>query len=141
MALSSPRTPPHLRGPRIREPCPRSQLDLSPLILALGYIVHCISLVSSLCSCSNSSRSVSRQQHKSKMSGWKYALSLTKEQVAEAEPPGTVKLIGRTRCPIEMLLLLNTTQNMILFGRGQGETSKRIMFNSYRHQRATLAIR
>ncbi|KAI7341506.1 MFS general substrate transporter [Hortaea werneckii] len=27
------------------------------------------------------------------MSGWKYAFSLTKEQVAEAEPPGTVRLI------------------------------------------------
>lgn len=39
-----------------------------------------------------------------KMAGWGYAFSLSKEQLAEAEPPGTVRLVGkdsveRKRCP------------------------------------------
>ena len=29
------------------------------------------------------------------MSGWSYAFSLSKQEVKESEPPGTVKLVGK----------------------------------------------
>lgn len=31
------------------------------------------------------------------MSGWKYAFSLSKEEIRDAHPPGTVRLVGESR--------------------------------------------
>lgn len=36
-----------------------------------------------------------------KMSGWSYAFSLSKDEVFNSEPPGTVKLMGKSNVGVD----------------------------------------